>query len=211
MFDLTKVKRLHMETSNVCNASCPLCGRTTLFSDNKNTTSLTLDKVKSTFDDNFIRNLDAMYMCGNHGDPAAAPETIDIFTYFRRVNPNISMSIHSNGGLRSKKWWGELGSILSRGTDRCYFGIDGLRDTNHIYRVNTDFDKIMENVKSFIGGGGKANWDFLVFEHNEHQVEDARHLSKELGFVSFREKVSGWSIGRDIPFLNPPKGTKYND
>ena len=48
------------------------------------------------------------------------------------------------------------------------FGIDGLQDTNHLYRISTNFDKIIKNAKAFIDAGGFAKWHMLVFEHNEH-------------------------------------------
>ena len=31
------------------------------------------------------------------------------------------------------------------------FNIDGLEDTNHLYRRNTDFNKIINNAQAFIG------------------------------------------------------------
>ena len=82
--------------------------------------------------------------------------------------------MHSNGGLRNKEWWSELGSVLSNPFDACYFGIDGLSDTNHIHRVNVSFDKVMENAEAFITAGGRAHWEFLVFDYNEHQVDKSR-------------------------------------
>lgn len=208
MFDLTNTKQLHMETSSACNAACPMCPRETSPYFNKKTDamSLSLDKVKTLFNDDFIRRLDSMYMCGSYGDPAAAPETIEIFNHFRTVNNDMSLGIHSNGGLRPMRWWSELGTVLSRETDYCYFGIDGLSDTNHIYRVNTDFAKIMRNATAFIKAGGKAHWEYLVFEHNEHQIEEAREMSHALGFTGFRTKVS-----RRFDLVNtnlrPAKGT----
>lgn len=210
MFNRNNIKRLHMETSSVCNAACPMCAREIDTSFNKDTdaVSLSLEQVKFRFSDSFIKNLESMYMCGNYGDPAAAPECIEIFKYFREVNPNISLGIHSNGSLRNKKWWSDLGEVLSRENDYCFFSVDGLKDTNHIYRINTDFDKIIENANAFIKAGGKAHWEYLVFEHNEHQVEEAKKLAESLGFVNFREKVSR-RFFMNVPFLKPPKGEKY--
>lgn len=210
MFDYNNTKTLHLETSSVCNAACPMCPRELDKSFNKDTdaVSLTVEKIKNLFDEKFISQLNNMFMCGNYGDPAAAPECIEIFEYFRNINPNISLGIHSNGSLRNKDFWNKLGSILSSKNDYCFFGIDGLRDTNHIYRVNTNFDKIMDNASAFIKAGGKAYWEFLVFEHNEHQVDTAKKLSEEMGFINFRKKVSR-RFYLNIQHIKPPKGEKY--
>ena len=212
-FDRNGVKQLHMETSSVCNAACPMCPRELDPAFNKKGVSLSIEKVKTLFSEEFISNLDSMFMCGTYGDPAAAPDTIDIFKYFRDVNPTIVLGMHSNASLRSAKWWFDLGGILSNKADYCYFGIDGLADTNHIYRVNTDFKKIMKNAASFIKAGGQAHWEFLVFQHNEHQVEEARKLSKDMGFVKFSEKISRRVtipiIKEKVPHIKAPIGERY--
>jgi hypothetical protein len=46
-------------------------------------------------------------------------------------------------------------------------------------------------MKSFIAAGGRARWDFLIFEHNQHQVEEARALSEQWGFEKFVAKKTG--------------------
>jgi hypothetical protein len=43
----------------------------------------------------------------------------------------------------------------------------------------------MDAVSSFVGAGGRAEWDFIVFRHNEHQVDEARELAAKLGFARF--------------------------
>ena len=50
------------------------------------------------------------------------------------------------------------------------------------------FEKVIENVQAFIGAGGEADWDFLVFKHNRHQIDEAKALSKKLGFKRFNKK-----------------------
>jgi MoaA/NifB/PqqE/SkfB family radical SAM enzyme len=210
MFDRNNVKILHLETSSVCNAACPMCPRELDIGFNKDTdaVSLSLKQIKEMFTESFIKQLESMFMCGNYGDPAAAPECLEIFEYFRSINPDITLGIHSNGSLRNTSWWSQLGKILSRSGDYGFFSVDGLSDTNHIYRVNTNFTKILENAEAFISAGGQAHWEYLVFEHNEHQVEEARQLASSMGFVNFREKVSR-RFFLNIPYINPPKGEKY--
>jgi acyl carrier protein len=68
------------------------------------------------------------------------------------------------------------------------FAIDGLRETNGIYRPGVDFDMVMANAEAFISAGGEARWDFLAFKHNQHDIGAARSLSQEMGFRRFSVK-----------------------
>jgi ferredoxin len=206
MFDNIKV--LHLEPTTVCNAACPQCAREyeSKYDDRKHRSELTIDQIKETFNKEFILKLDKMFMCGVFGDPAASSNCIDIFKYFREINPKITLGLNTNGSIQNTKWWAELGNILSQERDYCVFSIDGLEDTNPLYRVNTRFDKIIENAKSFINAGGSAHWDMLIFQHNEHQVNQARNLAKNLGFSWFRTKVSKRFDTFPVKNLQPPTG-----
>jgi MoaA/NifB/PqqE/SkfB family radical SAM enzyme len=123
-------------------------------------------------------------MCGNLGDPIVAKDTLEIFQFLRKVNPSIRLSMHTNGSARDKEWWKKLAKVGVAVT----FGIDGLEDTHHLYRIGTDWKKILENAKAFIDAGGEAYWHMLVFKHNEHQVEQCRKISQAYGFKNFSMK-----------------------
>jgi sulfatase maturation enzyme AslB (radical SAM superfamily) len=98
--------------------------------------------------------------------------------------------LHSNGGARNKEFWQDLAKLDVRVT----FAIDGLEDTNHMYRRNVKWNKLMENVESYLEAGGRATWEMLIFKHNEHQVDKCRELSQQLGFKNFNSKQSArWS------------------
>lgn len=185
------IKNLHLESTDLCQAACPACARETdpVFN-KKEQHHLDMQKILHVFDASQIIKLDKMYMCGNYGDPAAGRYTMDIYHEFRKLNPNIVLGMNTNGALRNAAWWQELGSIINRRRDFVVFSIDGLADTNHVYRKNVDWDKLITNVKSYIAAGGNAHWDMLVYQHNQHQVEDCKQLAKDLGFKWFRYKVS---------------------
>ena len=70
------------------------------------------------------------------------------------------------------------------------FSIDGLEDTNHVYRKNSNWNKLIKNATAFIDAGGHAHWDMLVYAHNQHQVNQCEQLAQSLGFTWFRAKVS---------------------
>ena len=41
----------------------------------------------------------------------------------------------------------------------------------------------MENAQAFINAGGRARWDYIAFAHNEHQIDEARQLAEDMGFL----------------------------
>ena len=65
------------------------------------------------------------------------------------------------------------------------FSIDGLADTNHLYRQDVEWSKLLQRIKWFIDCGGQAVWKFVLFKHNSHQQQKARALAKKLGFIDF--------------------------
>lgn len=136
------------------------------------------------------RQLEKVFICGVYGDPAAGRFTKRIYQWFRQVNPNITLGMNTNGGLRSPAWWADLARIMTCPRDYVVFSLDGLEDTNHLYRINVDWHRIMQNVQAFIKTGGNAHWDMLVYAHNEHQVDSCQRLARHMGFKWFRAKVS---------------------
>lgn len=142
-----------------------------------------------------------MFMCGNYGDPAAGRYTLDLYRQFRDINPDIVLGMNTNGALQNQRWWRALAQQLDQPQDYVVFSIDGLEDTNHVYRRRVDWHRLMLNVSAFIKAGGRAHWDMLIFRHNEHQVDRCQALAKELGFVWFRAKVSKRDL---VPGLEYP-------
>jgi sulfatase maturation enzyme AslB (radical SAM superfamily) len=201
MSTLANIKVLHLESTDVCNLACPLCARETDNEFDKSSKNhLTIEQIQQHCSVDFIKNLDKMFMCGNYGDPAAGRHTLDIFKYFRSINPTITLGMNTNGGLRNTDWWQELAGILNNPHDYVIFSIDGLSDTNHLYRVNSTWDKLVENAQAYIGAGGTAHWDMLVYKHNEHQVDQCQELAQELGFKWFRAKVSRRPLTDDLEY-----------
>lgn len=202
---LKSPKILHLEITDICQAACPQCAREYDSNFDSNIKhSLTVDDISRFITVETIQKLDKMFMCGNYGDPAAG-NAIEICNYFRKVNPDITLGMNTNGGLQSTRWWQLLGSIINRQKDYVVFSIDGLKDTNHLYRKNVVWDRTIKNASAFIEAGGRAHWEMIVFEHNEHQIEQVEKLAKDLGFYILRYKVSRRHNLIPITGLNPPK------
>lgn len=192
MFYYPEIKNVHFEPSSLCNARCPVCPRY-LMGGLKNEllveNAVSFEQFKKWFPSKFLKRLDRFQMCGNYGDPMTTPDMLKIVQYLR--DSDCPVLIHTNGGLRDRKFWHDLGTInKNTGGEnvRVIFAIDGLEDTNHLYRRGVEWDKLINNVKAYIDAGGHAQWSWLRFNHNKHQLEEARQLSVDLGFRDFFSK-----------------------
>jgi len=193
MYQYDQIKTIHLENTQKCQASCPMCDRNQnggALNPHINLSELTIDDCKRIFEPEFIAQLKTMYMCGNLGDPIVARDTLEIFKYFRQHNSNMWLSMNTNAGARDETWWQELASTFGR-MGAVIFSVDGLSDTNHIYRQGVVWEHVERSMRAFTKAGGRARWDFLIFEHNQHQVDEAKALSEELGFEKFVAKKTG--------------------
>ena len=193
MYNYRDITTVHLEITQRCQAACPMCDRNENGGvDNRHITNaeLSLEDCKRIFPPEFIAQLKTMYMCGNLGDPIVARDTLEVFKYFREHNPTMWLSMNTNAGAKDENWWADLARVFGRmGT--VIFSVDGLSDTNHLYRQNVLWDNVERNMKAFINAGGRARWDYIIFGHNEHQVEEAEALAEAWGVERFQKKKSG--------------------
>ena len=194
MYHYDEIRMVHLELTHRCNAACPMCARNVhggAVNPDMPLSELSLADVKAILLPDFVARLKRIYACGNYGDPIVAHDCIEVFRYLREHGPNLNLDLHTNGSARRPEWWRELADIMQQGPHYLRFGIDGLEDTNHLYRRGTDWKTVMHSAEAFIEAGGHAEWDFLVFRHNEHQVEEARKLAENMGFKEFFVRKTG--------------------
>jgi MoaA/NifB/PqqE/SkfB family radical SAM enzyme len=178
------IEEMHVEITNKCNASCPMCNRNIFGSVDRPGRGLnewTLEDIDKVFSDE-LPNLKRVYFCGTHGDPIASKYLFEAIDKVKRRNINIE--IFTNGSLKPDSWWEKLVKILDS-NDRITFGVDGI-ETNHLYRQNTHIDKILSHMKISCNSLVKVRWDFLAFKHNEYEIEKCKSLAAEFGVTDFR-------------------------
>jgi hypothetical protein len=178
-----------------------------------------LNDFCTVFNQEVLKQIKNIFFCGNFGDPIINNNLAEMCEYASNKNPNLKIRIHTNGGARSKDWWKSLPSKLPK-DHVVIFGIDGLEDTHSLYRVGTKYNQVIENAKAFIDAGGTAEWVFIKFKHNEHQVDEARTRAKELGFKVFTVKNSTRFLeekfkvldkkGNTLYYLEPPTANQVN-
>lgn len=196
-FNYDELTQIHVELTNACNAACPMCSRfhlnSPLIRPDLEIDQITLDKFKQYFPPEIIQKLEIVLFCGSHGDPGMAKDLYEICEYIAETNPKTSVRMNTNGGMRKPEFWTKMGELFAKQRQDHWrweitFSIDGLEDTNHIYRRNVVWQNVINNAQAFINAGGIAHWDYLIFKHNEHQVDEAKELSKKMGFIHFYPK-----------------------
>jgi MoaA/NifB/PqqE/SkfB family radical SAM enzyme len=184
MIAFDTIRDVHLEISSLCNASCPWCPRTFWgypYNGGYPEVNMTLANAKTIFSQAFLQQLTSIRINGNFGDIVMNPEGADVVEYFRNANPDLAITISTNGAARAREFWQKL----AKNQASVAFCLDGLEDTHHLYRQNTTWSTIVKNAQTFIAAGGVAKWKFIKFKHNLHQVDACRKLSVELGFADF--------------------------
>ena len=185
MLTLDQVTHVHLEISSRCNAACPLCPRNLNgypYNNGYVEHDMTLAQAQTIFQPQFVSQLRHLLINGNFGDMVMNPDTVEIIEYMRSHNQNLDVIISTNGGARDRNFWSRMALTGAQ----VQFCIDGLEDIHSWYRQNTVYAQVLRNAEIFIQAGGHAVWKMIQFDHNLHQIAQARTLSQQLGFRSFK-------------------------
>lgn len=189
LFKLFKIKHLPylpfslgIETGNICNLKCPLCptGREDA---NMNKGFMKFELFKQIIDqlkDNLLSiNLYSW------GEPLLNPDLIAMIKYAKEINKNIKIVTSTNLNIRDDKL---LQDLIKSEIGEIIVSCDGATpETYAKYRVGGDFNLVMQNIKLLLSFKKEINsktdivWNFLVFKHNEHEIEKAKKLARSIG------------------------------
>jgi len=212
---------LQLEISSNCNLGCPGCVRTLFSSIEKyddpdvsvdiynlkletnpaipKNEFLSFDVFTKLIDSDIIKNnVKRIEFIGTIDDPLAHPEFLDMVDYIV-TNTNHLILIHTNASLRSPDYFTKLANLFAKNDipHRIHFSIDGLEDTNHLYRRGSNWNKIIKNAQAFLDESKRlsnldyaedALWQWLIFPWNEHQTDQAKQLAKDMGFARFMSR-----------------------
>jgi hypothetical protein len=188
-----------------CNSKCPLCARHRLKELGLDTVPevnkyhVTLDDFKKWFPKETLEQIQVFSLQSAVSEPSLCKDLFLILDYLYECNPAIQIKMSSNGYANSEDWWKTLAQKLSRFesgkklhilSSYVKFFLDGLEDTYSLYRVGLDYNTVVRNARAFISAGGNAFWMMILFEHNQHQLEECEKLAKEYGFNYFGHRIT---------------------
>lgn len=126
-----------------------------------------------------LTHVDQVVICGNAGDPMSHPNIADVCEWMCDHWPGVGIEIDTNGSLGTTRTWRRLGRL---GNLRIRFAVDGLEDTNHIYRRRVPWHRVMHNINLWHGLGGQGVLKTIDFPWNQHQRGQIARWAHRLGW-----------------------------
>lgn len=173
----------HIEPSSICTLKCPRCPRMEVPESLLNR-QLSLDFFKNQIGADVAREIKKITFCGNDGDPIYCRDLIDICVWFKTLNPNVSITLITNGSYKTTDWWQYLGKVLGS-RDEIHWSLDGWdQASNEQYRVNCDWDSIMSGIQAFTEVNSQTYrvWATIGFKFNQDQLKYQVDLAQSMGF-----------------------------
>lgn len=189
IFDFEKIHRLQIDITSYCNSFCGGCARNIEGGEvnpNLKLNHLSEENWYKLITEKNLLYVDSITFNGNFGDFGMHPQGVEFLEYLYNVKKNVSIRIHTNGGMQKTDYWMSLGEQLKKFKDHTLiFSIDGVSHNAARYRRGTDFEEIIQNAKAVISTGANVNWRYVVFDHNIEDVPQAHEMAKNLGFSAF--------------------------
>ena len=195
---------IHVEVNNVCNAMCPMCyDRNYIDKDhsvrrlqNGCNYQVSFSEFKSWFSSEFFKkhSIKILTICGTESEPTLNEDLLRMIRYIKEAQPSSLIRVSTNGSTNDHYWWAQFGKKLShfKQSVQVIVGIDGIGANHEKYRLNTSYSKIIQNMDSFIKEGGTAIWQYLVFDHNQDDLVEAKATAIKMGFYDFVAKYSNY-------------------
>ena len=190
---------LYLEPNTFCNLSCPSCPT--------GTKQLGRPKTKVTIDE-FKNSIDALgeyiflLVMYNWGEPLLHQE----FPRLVRYATAKHIVVHASSNLSMQLSEERCRDIVLSGLQLLLVGVDGATpETHESYRRGSNLPLVHENLRKLVRIKKSLKSEtphivaiFLVFEHNEHELEDFKKQMDEIGV----------RYDATAPFLPPSSGLK---
>jgi len=179
--------RLTIEPTDICNLKCIHCltGKGDFGRDNG---FMRFDSFQKIIDEiGEYAYIADIYMWG---EPFLNKEIYRMIKYAE--DNNICATIHSNFNIQFNETIAD--KLIKSGLSYLTLSLDGAdQEVYEKYRHKGNFQKAVENAKILIKRKRELKskkpfltWQFLVFEHNSHQIRKARKIAIEMGFDRFK-------------------------
>ena len=182
---------LMVEPTNRCNLHCPLCP--------SGTGALTRPRGYMAFEE-FRKLIDEvgayliLLMLWNQGEPFLHPDLLRMIRYAKaRSIPTLTST---NGHFI--RTLDDARELVASGLDELIVSMDGASsETYQEYRVGGDFETVLRGIRLLRTEKHRSgtrsplvHLQFIVMQHNEHEIPEAERLARSLGVDKFSLKTA---------------------
>jgi radical SAM protein with 4Fe4S-binding SPASM domain len=181
---------LNFEPTTSCNLRCPECP-SGLRSFSRPTGMLEQKFFQKTIDELYDKLIYLTFYF--QGEPYLNPNFLDMVKYAsqKKIFTFTSTNAHYLNDENAKR-------TVESGLDKLIISIDGTtQEVYEQYRVGGNLDKVIEGTKNILKWKRQLKiktpyivFQFLVVKPNEHQMDDAKRLTKELGVDEIKFKTA---------------------
>ncbi|NOQ26933.1 MAG: radical SAM protein [Bacteroidales bacterium] len=173
-----------------CQLRCPLCFHTNEEFNKrfKLEDNLTIEKLVKIIEP--LKKKLVYVSLSLRGEPFMNPYLIELIEYIHKSNIAVSFSTNFSIKLTDN----QIERIAKSGLNKMSVALDGAsQETNEKYRVGSNFELILSNVKKLASykkkyklSSPKIIWKFVVFDHNKKDIPFVKENYKLLGFDSYK-------------------------
>ena len=197
-------KGINIDISNRCPLECMRCQRQTNFTLEGRKVygrDATMDEIRKLSD-----YFSSFNFCGQLSDPVHHPKFIEILEICDRKSARVI--VHNASSAKSESWY--IKAFKAHPKAAWWFGIDGLPEESHRYRINQDGKKlfnIMLKSKEYLIN--KPTWQYIIFNYNEDHMEQAKKMAIDNNVNMLFVYSAKW-LNEDDPLRPSEKNHFFN-
>ena len=203
-------KHLRLDLSTVCQLKCPSCYMRQEEEAVKNGCkigNMKFENFKKLVDENDIEDIEI----SNSGEIFLNPDLVKILEYAHKKHIRLTAD---NGVNLNNLTEEQAEALVKYELASMTISLDGAsQETYSKYRIGGDYNKVIENIEKinkyknkYKNGCPHIVWKFIVFGHNEHEIEKAKKEAKKLGV---NEIIFDMNWDKEYsPIKNPEKVKK---
>ncbi len=180
---------LIVDPSNGCPLHCPGCLHNNLFRQKMSSdwpSGLLEPKIFQDYIEKY-GPYSATILFYNWGEPLLNKHTPDFIRLAKGYLAETSLSSNLSTQFDAE-------ALVLSGVDYMILSVDGAtKETYEQYRQGGQFDLVVDNMRRLVAAKKKHNlltphlsWQFLMFEHNKHEIETVKRMADEIGVNEVR-------------------------
>jgi len=193
---MARFLKINLDITHRCTLQCQRCNRAIFAARGQRVPGedMTMENFKKVID-----YFEEVYFCGQISDPIFHPQFIE----FLKLLKGRKTVVHTAASHKPEKWYKEA---FEANTGAYWtFGIDGLPKDSHKYRINQDGEKLFKMACMAAKMGLLVKWQYLIFNYNEKDIEEARKMAKDNNLILELQKSS--RFWENDPLM--PKNKEY--